>query len=67
MGLSQSYQIPEKYLDNAMKTSVANVIDGIFRKRGGVKLLTKGYLTTGILIEDSVTMALIGIINGEIW
>ena len=66
-GLSPSYPIPEKYIEEAKATSVADVLDRIFEGKGGVRVLTQGAMTRENLIEGAVTMALTGVLNGDLW
>lgn len=67
IGLSQGFQIPSKYVEEAKSTSVAKVLDKIFEGNGGVRVLTKGLYDRKKLIRDGTVMALTRIINGEIW
>lgn len=67
IGLSQGYQIPTKYVEKVINTSLANVLDMIFDGKGGIRVLSKGQFTRERLIEDSLVMALTRVLNGENW
>lgn len=67
MGLSQGFQIPSKYVDEVKQTSLAMVLEKVFKGKGGLSVLTKGVYNRQRLIEDGTVMALTRIINGEIW
>ena len=67
IGLSQGYQIPLEYVDEAIHTSVAQVLDKIFEVKGGISVLTKNQFTRGSLITDGTVMALAKVLNSNIW
>ncbi len=67
IGLSQGYEIPEKYIQKAISTSVADMFDEVFNGEGGIRKLTHGFFTRESLIKDGTIMALTRMINGEIW
>lgn len=60
VGLSQSYPIPDKYIDSILKGSLAEVLDSLFQGRGGIRALTRGKLTRSDLIEQATLMSLSG-------
>lgn len=66
-GLSQSYPIPQKYVKRIMETSIATVLDEIFKGEGGIRKLTRNEITRKELIESGTIMALTGMINGDEW
>ena len=67
IGMSQGYEIPNKYVEEAINTSVADVLDRIFGGKGGISVLTRGYETRQSLIQDGTIMALAKVLNSEIW
>lgn len=67
VGLSQGYQIPLEYVDEAIHTSVAQVLDKIFEGKGGISVLTKNQFTRESLITDGTIMALAKVLNSNIW
>lgn len=66
-GLSNGYEVPMKYLDDVMNTSIAKVLDKVFQGKGGIRVLTKNQFTRADLIEHGTIMALTRVINGEMW
>ena len=72
-GISQGFQIPEKYVEEIKQTELGKVMDKIFEKqqlgqgKGGINLLTKGEVSRIELTKNAFIMALIGHINGEVW
>lgn len=66
-GLSQSYPIPQKYVKRIMETSIATVLDEIFKGEGGIRKLTRNEITRKELVKSGTVMALTGIINGDKW
>ena len=73
VGVSQGFQIPEKYVEEIKETELGNVMDKIFEKeklgqgKGGINLLTKGEVSRIELTKNAFIMALIGHINGDVW
>ena len=73
VGISQGFQIPEKYVQEIRETELGKVMDKIFEKeklgqgKGGINLLTKGEVSRIELTKNAFIMALISHINGEIW
>lgn len=73
VGISQGFQIPEKYVEEIKQTELGKVMDKIFEKeqlgqgKGGINLLTKGEVSRIELTKNAFIMALIGHINGEVW
>ena len=73
IGISQGFEIPEKYMDEIIKTELGTVMDKIFSKsnlgkgKGGISYLTKGEISRIDLTHDAFIMALIKHINGDIW
>lgn len=67
MGMSQGYEIPLKYVEEAINTSVADVLDRLFDRKGGISVLTRGYETRASLIQDGTVMALAKVLNSDIW
>ena len=67
VALSQGFQIPPKYVDEVINTSIAKVLDRIFEGKGGIRKLTRDKFTRGDLITDGTIMALTRVMNGEIW
>lgn len=66
-GLSQGFEIPHQYVEKAVKTSVAEVLDGVFEGRGGIRALSKGLFTRKDLVRDGTVMALTQVLNGDVW
>lgn len=67
IGLSQSYQIPERYVSKIIQTSIATVFDELFSGRGGIRELTQNNVTREDLVKDATMMAISGIINQTVW
>lgn len=73
VGISQGFQIPNKYIDEIKDTELGAVMDKIFNKtelnkgNGGISILTKDEITRIDLTRNACIMALIKYINGEIW
>lgn len=67
MGMSQGYEIPRQYIQAAINTSIAAVLDDVFEGRGGIRELTRGYCRRGDLIKDATIMALTRVLNGSKW
>ena len=59
LGMSQGYQVPEAYIEDIRKTSIARFFDRMFgEKKGGLRFLTNGIVKRRTLIECGVVMAL---------
>jgi len=67
IGLSQGYEIPSEYVEEAINTSIAEVLDRKFDRKGGISVLTRGYETRESLIKDGTVMALAKVLNSKIW
>ena len=73
VGISQGFQIPQKYVQEIKETELGKVMDKIFEKeklgqgKGGISYLTKGEVSRIDLTKSAFLMALINHINGEIW
>ena len=73
IGISQGFPIPEKYLEKIRQTSLGVVKDEVFsgnelgRLVGGINYLTKNNVTRMDIIDNAFTMALVKMVNGDIW
>ena len=67
VGVSQGLQVPHKYIHEAINTSIADVLDRIFKGKGGVRLLTYGKFSRKNLIRDATIMAITRMLNGDVW
>ena len=73
VGISQGFQIPEKYIEEIKATELGKIMDKVFngkelgKGKGGIHMLTKDEVTRIDLTRDAFIMALIPQINGEIW
>ena len=73
VGISQGFEIPNKYIEDIKKYSLGAVMDKIFsgselsKGKGGISFLTKDEISRIDLTRDAFVMALIKHINGEIW
>lgn len=73
IGVSQGFEIPEKYIDEIKETELGKVMDKIFsgnnlaKGKGGISFLTKDEISRIDLTENAFIMALIKHINGELW
>ena len=73
IGISQGFQIPDKYMDEIKETELGKVMDKIFSKshlntgKGGISILTHNEISRIDLTRNAFIMALISHINGEIW
>lgn len=68
-GISQMIEIPQKYVNFAVKTSINNVFRMIFGNdlTDGITILTKGEIERRGLIKSGAVMALAGQVNSDIW
>lgn len=73
VGVSQGFEIPEKYIDEIKATELGKVMDKIFsgndlaKGKGGISFLTKNEISRIDLTENAFVMALIKHINGDLW
>ena len=73
MGTSQGFQIPDKYIDEIKETELGKVMDKIFSEKelgkgkGGISFLTKSEVSRIDSTRNAFIMALISLINGNIW
>lgn len=66
-GISQGYPIPEEYVRKIVNSSVDDVVDDLVEDKGGIKYLTKNEVTKVDLVKNATVMALIRILNNDIW
>ena len=72
-GISQGFEIPEKYVDEVKATELGKLMDRLFsgkelgKSKGGINFLTKDEVTRIDLTRNAFVMALIKFINGEVW
>lgn len=72
-GISAGFPVPEKYVDEIIKTDLGQVMDKIFNETelragtGGINLLTHNKISRIDLTKQAFTMALTKYINGDIW
>lgn len=68
-GTSSGFPVPDKYVDEIIKTDLGKVMDSIFEKKdlrssiGGVSYLTKENITRIDLTEEAFIMALTQFVN----
>lgn len=73
VGISQGFQVPEKYIEEIFETEFGKVMDRLFdskelgKGKGGIHILTKDEVSRIDLTRNAFVMALISHINGEIW
>lgn len=73
IGISQGFQIPDKYIDEIKETELGAVMNRIFngtelnKGNGGISILTRDEITRIDLTRNACIMALIKYLNGEIW
>ena len=71
-GISQGFEIPEKYVDEVKSTELGMLMDRLFsgkelgKGKGGINFLTKDEVTRIDLTRNAFVMALIKFINGEV-
>ncbi len=72
-GTSSGFPVPDKYVDDIIKTELGTVMDDIFKTNdlrsniGGISFLTHDILSRIDLTEQAFIMALTKYINGIIW
>lgn len=72
-GTSSGFPVPEKYIEEIIKTDLGKVMDKIFNQselrkgKGGISFLTKNEITRIDLTKEAFIMALTQFINDEIW
>lgn len=72
-GMSASFPVPEKYVNDIKEKTLASVMDNIFHETdlrsstGGIGLLTHDKITRIDLNKQAFTMALTQFVNGKIW
>ncbi len=72
-GTSPAFPVPEKYVDEIIKTDLGQVMDSIFSKNdlrssvGGISFLTHNEKNRIELTEDAFIMALTQFVNNDIW
>lgn len=73
-GTSPSFPVPDKLVDDVIKTDLSQVMDKVLgedkerhNKKGGIQLLTQDKVTRIDLTELAFTMALTKYINGNKW
>lgn len=71
-GLSQSFPVPERLVDDIIKTDLGTVMNNIYskddergKKGGGIQLLTKDKVSRIDITESAFVMALVKYINEE--
>lgn len=73
VGISQGFEIPEKYMDEIRKTELGSLMarlfneQGINKRGGGINVLTKEVITRIDLTRNAFIMALVRQINGDLW
>ncbi len=73
VGVSQGFEIPDRYMDEIKEKSLGFVMDRIFsgnelsKGTGGISKLTKEQVTRIEIVSNGVVMALIKHINGDLW
>lgn len=72
-GTSQSFPVPQKYVNDIINTELGTVMDNIFNKKdlrsnkGGINFLTHEKVTRIDLTKQAFIMALTQFINNDIW
>lgn len=73
VGTSQGFPIPDKYIEEIIKTELGKVMNKICngkdlgKGKGGINFLTKGEISRIDLTRNAFVMALTKHINGDIW
>ena len=72
-GTSSAFPVPDKYVEEIIKTDLGQVMDKIFKKsdlrsnKGGISFLTHNEINRIDLTRDAFIMALTQFINNDIW
>ncbi len=72
-GTGSAFPVPDKYVEEIIKTDLGKVMDKIFKgnglknEKGGIAHLTNDVITRYDLTREAFIMALTQFINGEIW
>lgn len=66
-GVSQGYEVPSKYIPEVLNSDMSHLFDRIFEGRGGTRVLTQNQFTRKALIQDGTSMALVSVLNGDVW
>lgn len=67
-GTSPAYPIPNKYVDEIMKTDLSQTFKRVFNSNEqGISKLTNGKIHRADLVEQAFIMALTKHINGSVW
>lgn len=72
-GTSSGFPVPEKYVDEIIKTDLGKVIDNIFSTHdlrssvGGINFLTHEKISRLDITREAFVMALTQFINNELW
>lgn len=66
-GMSPGYEVPTKYIEEIINTNMADFLTQLFEGKGGTRVLTKNQFTRKTLIEDGTIMALVSVLNGDVW
>lgn len=72
-GTSQSFPVPQKYVNDIINSELGTVMDNIFNKKdlrsnkGGINFLTHEKVSRIELTKQAFIMALTQFINDEIW
>ena len=72
-GTSPAFPVPDKYVEEIIKTDLGKVMDNIFEKNdlrssvGGINFLTHNKINRIDLTRDAFIMALTQFINNDIW
>ena len=70
-GISSSYPVPNKYVDDIIKNDLSSVMDKIFKghdlNKGSIDVLTHNKINRIDLTYESFVMALTKYINKDLW
>ncbi len=72
-GTSSGFPVPDKYVDEIIKTDLGKVMDNLFNKselrkgKGGIAFLTHDIISRYDLTEQAFVMCLTQYINDNIW
>ena len=66
-GVSQGYEVPSKYIEEVLNTDMSKLLNRLFKGEGGTRVLTKNQFTRKTLIQDGTIMALVSVLNGDVW